>query len=283
MKKILISGSTGLIGTRIIDLIGKDFNFIPLLINEVDITNKKSVIEFINRCNFDIFLHLAAYTNVNGAEIEKDLAYKVNIEGTKNIHDAVQSKNKKMIYISTDYVFDGNKKESVYMEDSKPHPSGVYATSKYLGEKIVKNDSMIVRLSYPYRSEFSQKRDFVMSIRSALETGQEIRSVIDSTITPTFIDDIVYGVKYLLNNFSAEIFHLVGSDSISPYDAVKLIAKKFKLDSSLIKTTSFSSYYKEYASIRPQFSNIKSSKNNFHKMCTFEQGLDEIIKQLNWS
>ena len=98
MKNVIISGSTGLIGTRIIELIGKDINFIPLLINEVDITNKDSVNNFVKDKDYDIFLHLAAYTNVNGAEIEKDLAYRVNVEGTKNIYDVVKSRQKKLVY-----------------------------------------------------------------------------------------------------------------------------------------------------------------------------------------
>jgi dTDP-4-dehydrorhamnose reductase len=283
MKNVLISGSTGLIGSRIIELIGKDFNFIPLLLSEVDITDKDSVFKFVEEKNFDIFLHLAAYTNVNGAEIEKDLAYKVNVNGTKNIYEAVNNKNKKLIYVSTDYVFPGNKKDKAYYEDDKPKPSGIYSCSKYKGENIVKSNSMIIRLSYPYRAEFNEKKDFVASIRSALETGQEIKAVIDSMITPTFVDDIAYGLKYLLDNYSPEIFHLVGVDSLTPYDAVKLIAKKFNLNKDRIKTIGFSNYYKEYAAIRPQYSCIKSKKNTFYKMRTFEDGLNEIIKQLNWS
>jgi len=283
MKNVIISGSTGLIGTRIIELIGKDINFIPLLINEVDITNKDSVNNFVKDKDFDIFLHLAAYTNVNGAEIEKDLAYRVNVEGTKNIYDVVKSTQKKLIYISTDFVFPGDKKEKIYYEQDKPNPSGVYAVTKYKGEEIVKEDSMIIRLSYPYRAQFDLKKDFVASVRSIIETGQEIKSVTDSFFTPTFVDDLVYGLKHLIENFTPEIYHLVGSSSLSPYDAVQLIAKKFKLNNELIKTTSFSNYYKEYASIRPQYSTIKSNKNNFYKMKTFEQGLDEVVKQLNWS
>jgi len=282
MKNIIISGSTGLIGSRILELIGKDFNFIPLLINEVDIVNKESVYNFIKEKDFDIFLHLAAYTNVNGAEIEKELAYKINVDGTKNIHDAVIDKQKKLIFISTDYIFPGNNIDKIYYEDDKPNPSGVYAKSKYKGEKIVKNDSMIVRLAFPYRAQFDKKKDFVASVRSILETGQEIRAVTDSLLTPTFVDDIAYSLKYLLNNHTNDIFHIVGSNSISPYNAVQLIAKVFNINNDSIKRISFSNYYKEYATIRPQYSTVKSNKNNFCKMRTFEQGLYEIKKQLNW-
>ncbi|MEX1052743.1 MAG: sugar nucleotide-binding protein, partial [Patescibacteria group bacterium] len=199
MKNIIVSGSTGLVGSRILELLREDFNFIPLLVNQVDITKSKEVDEFIDSKDFDLFLHLAAYTNVNGAELEKDIAYKVNVEGTKNVSSAVLKKNKEFIYMSTDFVFSGDDKEKSYTEDDKPNPSGVYASSKYEGEKIVNKKAMITRISFPYRARFEAKKDFVSSIKSMLERGQEIHAVTDSIITPTFIDDIAFSIKYLIN------------------------------------------------------------------------------------
>lgn len=277
----MISGSTGLVGSRIVDLLKNDFNFIPLLANQVNITDKQKVSDFINDKDFDIFLHLAAYTNVNGAEFEKDLAYNINVEGTKNVFNSVLNKNKKFIHISTDFVFSGVDKDKIYYEEDTPHPNGIYGKTKLQGEKLVKGKAMIVRLSYPFRAYFDEKKDFVSSIRSVLESGQEINVVTDSILTPTFIDDIAFALKHLLNNFDTNIYHLVGSSNISPFNAVKLIALKFGLDSNLIKPTSFASYFKEYAVIRPQYSSIKSKNNNFYKMKSFEEGLDEIIKYLN--
>ncbi|MFH1826904.1 MAG: sugar nucleotide-binding protein [bacterium] len=280
MKNILISGSTGLVGSRITDLLRLDFNFIPLLATEVDFIDKVKVGQFVKSKDFDIFLHLGAYTNVNGAELEKDLAHNINVNGTRNVFNSVLKKGKKFVYISTDYVFSGVDKEIVYVEDSKPNPKGVYAKTKYEGEKIVNNKGMILRIAYPYRAQFEDKKDFVSSIRLILERGQEINAVTDSFITPTFIDDIAQALKHLLQNYSPEIYHIVGSDSLTPYNASKLIAQKFNLDPDLVKPLSFSSYFKDYATIRPQYSAMKSIKNNFYKMKTFEQGLDEIVKQL---
>ena len=105
MKNIMISGSTGLVGSRVVELLKDDFNFIPLIAKEVDITDTIKVDEFINEKEFDIFLHLAAYTNVNGAEFEKELAFKINVEGTENVFNSVLNKNKQFLYISTDFVF----------------------------------------------------------------------------------------------------------------------------------------------------------------------------------
>lgn len=281
IKKIALTGGGGLIGSRIIELLKNDFEFINLSSNIMDITNKDEVNKTLKNLNFDIFLHLAAYTNVAQANEQKDLAFKINRDGTKNVFEAVIRKGKKFIYISTDFVFDG--KNPPYFEDSSPNPQGIYGLSKYEGEKIVDpkkyDKSMIVRVSYPYRSFFEKKRDFFRTFKMLLEEKKPLKMINNSLMTPTFIDDIAYGLKYLFNNFVNDIFHLVGPQSLSPFEAAKLVAKTFNLDESLIGQTT----YEEYIQLKPglpQYSEIKTKKNNFWKMRSFEEGLIEILNQL---
>ena len=277
MLKIALTGADGLVGSRIIELLGQDFKFIPLSQNLMDITDKKQVENALQNLDFDIFLHLAAYTNVPGAETNKEICFKINIEGTKNVFDLVSGKSKKFIYVSTDFVFDGI--NPPYDEDSTPNPIGIYAFSKYEGEKIVKAQVMIIRISYPYRSNFELKKDFFRTFKSYLESNKPLSMIVDSLMTPTFIDDIAFGLKYLFNNYRSEIFHLVGSQSISPYGAAIKVAETFGLDKSLIGKTTYEEYVKGKARL-PQFATIKSNKNNFWKMKTFSEGLEEIKKQL---
>lgn len=277
MLKIAITGSTGLIGSRIIELLKKDFEFIPLIEGQIDITKKDTVWSALKNQNFDIFFHLAAYTNVDGAEQERERAHRINIIGTKNVFTIVREKKKKFIYVSTDFVFDG--KRPPFYENSIPHPLSYYAKTKYEGENIVKNQAMIVRFSYPYRTKYKLKSDFVKKIIMSLAKKKTLPLITDSLITPTFIDDIVLAMKYLLNNHTDEIFHIVGADSLSPYQAGILIAKMFNLDQKLITQTTFAKYLTKKAP-RPQYSEIKSRKNNFYKMKTFEEGLAEVVKQL---
>lgn len=281
MIKIALTGADGLIGSRIIELLKNDFEFIPLSSKQMDITNKEQVYEVIKNLNFDFFLHLAAYTNVAKANEEKELAYKINVEGTKNVFEQALEKNKKFIYISTDFVFDG--KNPPYFEDSKTSPVGTYGKTKHQGELIVDpkkyKNSLIVRISYPYRAKFEKKRDFFRTFKTFLEEKKPLKMITNSLMTPTFIDDIAYGLKYLINNFSNDIIHLVGSQSLSPYEAAILVAKKFNLDKNLISTTTYEEYIKLKPGL-PQYSEIKSKKNNFYKMKSFEEGLTEVIKQL---
>mgnify|MGYP001126570571 CR=1 FL=1 len=274
MLKIAITGAYGLIGSRIIELLNNKFQFIPLSSSIMDITNKNQVYRVLKDIKFDLFLHLAAYTNVAKAEEEKDLAYKINVEGTRNVFDVVSQKNKKFIYISTDFVFDG--KNPPYDENSKESPAGFYGQTKFEGETIVKNQAMIVRISYPYRAFFDKKRDFFRTLKTLLEEKKTLKMITDSLMTPTFIDDIAYALKYLINNYSEETFHIVGSQALSPYKAAKLIAKKFKLPLSLIETITYEEYVKNKPGL-PQYNDIRSVKNNFFPMSDFESGLEKII------
>lgn len=272
--KIALTGSKGLVGSRIVELLAQDFEFIHFERPEFDITDKSRITTSLAEQDFDLFLHLAAYTNVDGAETEKETAYKINVDGTRNIFEAVKNRGKKLIYISTGFVFDGIKPP--YYEDSPAHPLSYYGQTKYDGEKIVMDEAMIVRLEYPYRSNFDLKKDFVRTIKSRLESGQEIAGITDSLITPTFIDDIAYGLKYLMNNFSPEIYHLIGADCLSPYDAAIVVAKNWNLDASLVKKTTYEEYFKGKA-LRPKLADVRSKKNNFYKMKTFREGL-QVIK-----
>jgi dTDP-4-dehydrorhamnose reductase len=277
MLKVAVSGASGLVGSRILELLSDDFSFIPLSQRIVDITKKDQVAQFFQDNQFDFFLHLAAYTNVDGAEVEKEKAYAINVEGTKNVFEQSVAKKINFIYISTDFVFDG--KNPPFDEESKPNPISYYGLTKYQGEEIVGDEGMIVRIAYPYRARFEPKKDFVRTIYHLLRKNKQLTMVENGLMTPTFIDDIAYGLKYLINHYSKQIFHLVGSQSLSPYEAGKLIAKKFNLSEDLISPISYEDYFKNKAK-RPQFSQIISKKNNFHPMASFEEGLNQIAKMM---
>ncbi|HRN70041.1 MAG TPA: NAD(P)-dependent oxidoreductase [Candidatus Woesebacteria bacterium] len=277
MKKIAITGPNGLVGSRIIELLKNDFEFIPLSHKDIDITDKELVAEQLKSIDFDILLHLAAYTNVEGAETDRSQAYLINVDGTSNIFHALENTNKKIIYISTDFVFDGT--NPPYDENSKPNPLGYYALTKFNGEKVLQNTAMIVRIGFPYGNIKSVKPDFIMRVKQLLEEGKTLNMITNSTITPTYIDDIAFALKHLMDNYSPEIFHIVGSKSYSPFETGKLIAKTFGLDEKLVREISYEEYSKDKAP-RPQFSEIISIKNTFQKMKNLEEGLNELKKQV---
>ncbi len=277
MKKIVITGATGLVGSRVVELLSDKFEFIPLASKDMDITNKDSVHSVLNGLSYDLVLHMAAYTNTK-AENEEEKAYQINETGTQNILDVVNSAKKEFIYISTDFVFDGEKPP--YVETSIPHPISTYGASKYAGEKKIGTDGMIVRISYPYRSAFGPKKDIIRTLKTLLEAGKALTMVNDSLMVPTFIDDIAYGLEYLMNNYSREIFHLVGKDAMSPFALAQTIAKTFNLNGSLVGKTTYDEYFANKPK-GPRYSDIRSEKNTFYAMHSFEEGLHIIKNQLN--
>ena len=275
--KIAITGSTGLVGSRVVELLNKDFTFIPLNHDSIDITNENSVKKTLDNLEFDLLLHCAGYTNVDGAETEKEKARALNVDATQYLFDATKKKDEKFIYISTDFVFDGSSGTSE--ENSNQNPIGYYGLTKYEGEKVVLGKAMIVRISYPFRAAYDKRSDFFRTIKSLIQQGKTVSGITDSTITPTFIDDIAYGLKYLINNYRIDTFHLVGADSLSPYEAFKTIAEIFKLNDNLIAKTTFDEFFLNKAP-RPRNGKTISLRNDFQSMHKFKDALIEIAASI---
>lgn len=279
MSKLKVAGTglTGLVGSRIVELLQNDFDFIPIPFSEMDITNKDAVDRKLFETDFDVFLHAAAYTNVDGAENDHDTAYRLNVSGTKHVFETVTNKQKKFIYISTDFVFDGT--HAPASESSTPNPLSVYAKTKYEGEQIVGKNGMIVRISYPYRAIFDQKKDVVRSIIDLLKSGTRIKGITDQILTYTFIDDIAFSLKHLFTNFSPEIYHIVGADSQTGYDSIMQICDVFGLDKTKVDQTTYDQFYAGRA-LRPKNGTTISTKNNFYPMKNLHDGLVEFEKQM---
>jgi len=288
--KILGTGLDGLVGSRIVELLGDKYEFENLSISTgADITDRNSVLEKIKNSDAPIILHLAAKTNVDVCELDKPLgekggAWKVNVAGTQNVADACLEAGKKLIYVSTDFVFDGtNPPVGGYSEEDIPNPPNWYAQTKYEGEKIIQSLKIpwiIVRIAYPYRANFI-RLDFLRAILKRLQEGQPVSAVTDHKFSPTFVDDIAFAIDALIKNNSQGIFHVVGSQSLTPYDAARIIAKTFGFDQNKIAKTTRAEYFGEKAS-RPFQLALKNDKikNLGVKMRSFKEGLEEIKKQL---
>lgn len=290
-QKIIGTGLSGMVGSRIVELLKDQYEFEDLSLEaKVDIRHKKKVEQKISQSKAEIVLHLAAKTDVDGCEKDKALgkkgdAWTINVGGTKNVVDACQHLDKKIIYISTDFVFDGESPPAGgYTEEDKANPINWYGQTKYEGEKIVQNSRnrwLILRIAYPYRAKFTQKLDFVRLILEKLRKNQQVLALIDHIFTPTFIDDVVFGLNTLIKRGSVGIFHLVGSQFLTPYQAINLIAEQFGLDKVLIKGVKMKNYYQNRA-LRPKNLALKNEKIKKLgiKMRTFEEGIKELRKQI---
>lgn len=291
--KILATGLTGLIGSRINELLNSEYNFESVSRSTgLDITNSESVQRVVNTSDAEIVLHLAAYTDVKAAELQKDSgeesdAWKVNVVGTENIVRACEESSKKLIFISTDLVFDGmNTPDGGYGEEDPENPLNWYARTKFEGElrvRSMKSPWIVVRPAYPYRAEYS-KNDFVRLFMQKLSNNEQLTVLTDRIVSPTFIDDLTQALHVLIQKKATGIFHTVGSSQVSVYEAAQEIAKVFSYNSTLIQTTT----RKEFLVNRPP-EPFNSSLNNAKitkigvEMKTFSEGLYEIKRQLETS
>lgn len=269
--KIATTGLSGLVGTRLRELLHNEFDFIEVSQSDVNITDKEEVVTFFANTEADILLHLAAFTNVDACETDKETAWQVNVEGTRNLFDVAQEKNMKFIYMSTGFVFDGE--HGPFYEDSQPNPISYYGLTKLEGEKIIADKGMIVRIDYPYGSIVEHKKDFVTTLVDALRENKPIKGITDQIFTPTYIDDIANAFRHLFNNFSTQTFHIVGSDSLSGYDVIKIIGDVYGIDTSWVGETTYDEFYRNKAR-RPKNNTLLSKNNTFSAMKTFREGVE---------
>lgn len=286
--KIIGTGLSGLVGSRLVELLSDEFDFDDLSREtHVDITNYPRVTERIATSPAPWVFHLAAATDVDGAEKERSLGEKsqfwvVNVAATENIVNTCRDTGKRLLYISTDYVFDGTR--DFYTEEDMPNPQGWYAITKYEGEKCVgqlESRALIVRIANPYWAHPVGKLDFVAKIRERLSQGQGVKAPSDQLFVPTFIDDIAQAIRVLVKQNAFGIYHVVGGDALSPYQAAQLIARTFTLPETLVAPTSFAEFFAGRAP-RPFRAVLKHDKIDKLgiKMHDFGEGLTIIKEQL---
>lgn len=284
--KILGTGLSGLVGSRVTELLSPDFSFENLSLETgVDITRKESVDARIDHSSAPWVFHFAARTDVDGAEKEKDLGEKspswvVNVSATQHIVDACRRTGKKLLYISTDFVFDGTR--DVYTEEDVPNPQGWYARTKYEGEKRVMSltdRALVVRIANPYRSNFPVKPDFVHKIIERFVEKVPVVAANDQIFVPTFIDDIARALATLVRLDASGIYHVVGSQALTPYEAAQRIARTFGFTAARIEPTTFKEYFAGRAP-RPFHAVLKNDKISELgvSMKSFEEGL-QMVKQ----
>ena len=220
IKKILITGAKGMLGHDLIDKL-KDYEIIATDIDELDVT-KESAISQIKDSNPDIIVHLAAYTDVDGCEDNISQAFEVNALGTRNVAIASKELDIPMIYISTDYVFDG-KKDSPYFEFDTPNPLNIYGKSKLAGEWFTQNLSpfpIIVRTSWLYDK---YGKNFVYTILNLAKRNNTLKIVDDQIGSPTYTKDLAEALKLIIGSPQPGIYHVTNSGFCSWYEFAKEI------------------------------------------------------------
>ncbi|HEV2339477.1 MAG TPA: NAD(P)-dependent oxidoreductase [Patescibacteria group bacterium] len=288
--KLIGTGFSGLVGSRAVALLQDAYEIEDISRKTgIDIADREAVINRIVPSSAEYVIHMAAYTDVEGAEQEKDLkeksfSWQINVTGTQHVVNACERAKKKLIYISTDMVFPGDKPlGQTYNETDERGPVNWYAMTKYMGEKVVEQARIpwtIIRIAYPYRANF-EKKEYVRIFLSLLQQGKHIEAVVDHYYTPTFIDDIAGVFDAIIKKQATGIFHAGSSQPVNPYDVAVKVAEVFGLDKDLIEKTTREAFFKNRAK-RPFNLSLNSAKiaTLGVRLHSFDEGLQEIKKQI---
>ena len=259
---VLVTGSKGQLGNELKELQGKYSGFLFFFTskNELDITNYQKTEIFIDKNRIEVIINCGAYTDVDGAEMEPELADKINHLAVRNLAEISKKKGIQLIHISTDYVFDG-RSSIPYSEKSIAAPTGAYGMSKMKGEQAIlelnPTNSIILRTSWLY-SSFG--RNFVKTILKLSREKESLTVVDDQVGSPTYAGDLAHVILNIIpkiRNKNVEIYHYSNLGKCSWFEFADEIVKQSERNCKLIPISSkdFNSKVK-----RPKFSLLNTKK-----------------------
>ncbi|REJ57646.1 MAG: dTDP-4-dehydrorhamnose reductase [Microcystis aeruginosa DA14] len=265
MKKVLLIGAKGQVGQELQVTLPYLGEVISIGREELDLTNSEKIGQLIREIHPDYLVNAAAYTAVDKAETEPDLAYSINSIAPKIMAESAEKIKTKFLHISTDYVFDG-RKNTPYLETDLTNPLGVYGQSKLRGEeeiKTVNSQAIILRTAWVYGSY--GKSNFVKTMLRLGKEREELKVVVDQVGSPTWAKDIATAITHLLINVDnpTGIYNFTNSGVASWFDLTKAIFEEAKISGIPLKiqrvipiTTA------EYPTpaVRPAYSVLSSQK-----------------------
>jgi dTDP-4-dehydrorhamnose reductase len=297
-KKILITGSNGLLGQKLVELLvskahietvatAKGANRLPLNAGyryiEMDITDPEAVDQVLGTELPNVLIHTAAMTNVDQCEAEKDACWKLNVTATETLVTACAKYQIFLEHVSTDFVFDGT--SGPYREEDVPNPVSFYGWSKYAAEKIVISSDVewaIARTVLVYGIAHDMSRsNIILWVKKSLEEGKAIKVVTDQFRTPTLAEDLASGCFLIADQKAKGIYHISGKDFLTPYEMALGVADYFKLDASLIFPTDASTFTQPAR--RPPRTGFKLTKSRNvlgYEPHSFMEGIALLAKQI---
>lgn len=279
-KIVLVTGAKGQLGYDIVKELKKNnIKYIATDSDDLDITNEPKVKSFFKEHNVSYVIHCAAFTQVDKAEEEKELNYKINVLGTANIVNECKKYDIPMVYFSTDYIF-GGEGDKPYYEDDKSNPLGEYAKSKYEGELLVKklNKYYIVRISWVFGINGN---NFIKTMLKLSETKKELNVVSDQIGSPTYTVDLSKLIIDMIKTDKYGVYHATNEGFISWSDFAREIFKKANKNVVVHDVTT-----EEYnaKAKRPKNSRLCKDKlveNGFNRLPPWQDALSRFLIELS--
>ena len=277
MVKVVVTGSNGLLGQSLINLLLKekdvykvigfsrgenrsgrdDFSYVS-----IDITNEKNLKEILLEIEPNFIINTAAMTQVDDCEVDKQACDLLNVSVVEWLAEISDNINAHLIHLSTDFIFDGIKGN--YKETDVPNPLSYYGLSKLKSEEVLINskiDYTILRTILVFGKVYDMSRsNIVLWVKSMLEKGKEITIVNDQYRSPTYVEDLALACKITLDKKARGIYNISSNELLSVYEIVQQIADVFLLDKKLIKPISTSTL--NQTALRPAKTGFDLSKTN---------------------
>jgi len=253
-KKVLITGSNGLLGQKLVKQFLDGFEVYGIgrqesaavtnghyNYHQCDITDRKSMTSLIKSIEPQYIVNSAAYTNVDGSEDDKETCWKVNVTAVESLAVIAKSLNAYFMHISTDYVFDGS--ADIYDEEARPNPLGYYGKAKLAGENAVIGsgvESAIARTMVLFGAGIGLRLNFATWLVDKLQNGQPVNIVDDQFGHPTLVDELAFAVRQLTEVRKTGIFNVAGNEYDSRYAFALKLAEVFGFDKNLVNQISTS-------------------------------------------
>lgn len=247
---ILITGANGMLGEKCVELLSHSHTVIASDLGEkllcsnsipykmIDITDEESIISCIRESKPDVVVNCAAYTDVDGAEKFKDLAWNVNVEGVKNLVSAINPIGCHLIHISSDYVFDGS--NGPYTEEDETNPVNYYGETKLASEKLLEDSGVswtIIRTNVLFGNSHFQEASFVHWVINKIQNHEVIRIVNDQFGNPTWADGLAQAIELIIDKKAYGLYHYGGLDYVNRFEFALEIAAIFSLDPTFVRAT----------------------------------------------
>ena len=277
---IMVTGAAGQLGGDVCrELEKQGIAFIGVDKDELDITDESAVMLYFEKNIATALIHCAAYVAVDKAEDEKELCFKVNETGTENLAKACKKQGIKMLYVSTDYVFDGKGDTPFEPEDEKG-PLGVYGLSKLKGENAVKENLekyFIVRTSWVFGEK---NTNFIATMLRLAETRNEVSVVSDQTGSPTYAKDLAVLICEMIKTERYGTYHGTNEGYCSWYDLAEFVFKKTNKKITLTPVTS-----EEYPTKATRPKNSRLSKqcltnSGFCRLPSWENAVERYLENI---
>ncbi|MBK6507656.1 MAG: dTDP-4-dehydrorhamnose reductase [Ignavibacteria bacterium] len=247
---ILVTGSNGLLGQAVSKMFIRETDHDIMLtsaedgsyvkdIHEyhtLDITRKDDVKKIASEFIPDVIVNCAAFTNVDLCETERELSWKINVDGVKNLIIAARINNARVIHFSTDYVFDG--KNGPYSEEDVPNPISFYGREKLASENALKTSDVnhtIIRTLVLYGTGEKVKSNFVLWMIDKLKNNEPVNIVTDQISNVTMIEDLALGTMRIVDRGCSGIYNIAGNDILSRYDFAMKVCEVFGYDKGLVR------------------------------------------------